>query len=507
MIDIDKLVKCITATRKDFSQLFLRAQYNLDIPVDERIEFEAIVVQSADDRQAFREALEWSKAKGKLFDEMVHQLVKGGYDGGAFLVQLAKEKKLKKGKNGRFAPLQALSNPSRGWSSPYEKSLGIKDAYNWTGKVLVNGVPKGSGILIGPKRFLTAWHVIQDLFDPVPGSQPVEYRPKANRPTLHVVFDDYDRVDQRRRIPPNPITIEADEDWIEVFSSTHPNQTHEQIPEPSTDMDNYWDYAVIRLSKAPDNERKWVTLEKRAVVPDAKANISVFQYPTGLRLLMDEDQITHPDPPDAAVPGIRFLHKVNTSGGSSGGPCFDREFYLIGLHQGVWLKKGKNQVNRGIPIRNIIEHMEKDAKKATMGTVQLGDRPEDHYIWCTDNRSYDPVIGVDDLQEQILNNIRSEKGYILFLQGNDRSGKTYCVDAVTALLNNTDHLKIVLPAELISKMDTLALARHICSEAGAQLPNFVLLKDYNTTTSAWLKDEVVPKVIASLDTRRRKRMV
>jgi hypothetical protein len=117
------------------------------------------------------------------------------------------------------------------------------------------------------------------------------------------------------------------------------------------------------------------------------------------------------------------------------------------------------------------------------------------------------VIGIDDFQFLILKNLQIGKGSILSIQGEKKSGKTYCISALFSLLCNGEHLKLWLPGDVISKMDCITLAKYICSAAGSELKQITSLDEYNSTTAAWLRDEVVPKVLTHLQEKRGNRQV
>jgi ABC-type dipeptide/oligopeptide/nickel transport system ATPase component len=160
--------------------------------------------------------------------------------------------------------------------------------------------------------------------------------------------------------------------------------------------------------------------------------------------------------------------------------------------------------------------MDSQKKASEAAGKPMGPDPDDSLIWYTDQKSYDPIIGLDDFQLLIQNIVDTFKqkevnpgstGYIWSVQGEPGSGKSYCIDALLSMLNNTDHMKIKLPGENIAKMDCLKLARFICSEAGTELKGLESFKKYNTTLAAWLRDEVIQKVFRTLEEKRGKRMV
>ena len=207
----------------------------------------------------------------------------------------------------------------------------------------------------------------------------------------------------------------------------------------------------------------------------------------------------------AAIPRLRFLHGANTVKGSSGGPCFDTAFMLFGFHQGEWANAGDNShpKNRGIPLARVMEHI-----KAEIQNLPTPD-PSETPIWrlgATDKLA--PVIGCDTFQTLVWRSAIAGKPKVLIVLG-DRagSGKTFRLAVLSAMLPDAGHLKVLLTADQISKMPAAHLAEVICQTAGAAPPAIVPVTDYNSTTTTWLKDEVVRKTIAALDAVRNGRLV
>jgi len=76
-----------------------------------------------------------------------------------------------------------------------------------------------------------------------------------------------------------------------------------------------------------------------------------------------------------------------------------------------------------------------------------------------------------------------------------------------ALLSDDGHLKIVLDARTISKLDAAKVAETICHEAGATLPALVPPAEENGTRATWSRDAVLPALMRALEAVRRSRLV
>jgi energy-coupling factor transporter ATP-binding protein EcfA2 len=510
MLTVDEVVNALAISRQQFAIVFLQAQYDKgDIPGEERMGFDAIGLHP-DPKQSFKNALEYASKKG-FFTLFVKLLINRGYDNGTLL-------KLLHDKNPNNSELQAIMNATAGFSNPAIAAANIPKAMRWTGKVQIDGQFQGSGVLIGPKRFLTAWHVVQSMFQLVNAGGQFRYEPKAAPPMLEVVFDDFNNIVDDQLKPGEKITVAAESDWHETHSVCHEEELNGNVNEPYAKLDGFWDYAIIRLQDIPGNDRRFTPLKKYAVVPPGNAKITVFQHPAAAPLLYDTDKILDlvelAPPGDPDIPRLRFLHAANAAPGSSGGPVFDKEFSLVGLHQGTWTIQNK-KINIGIPILNIIQHLESQKKGISSAEVL-----EQYFICSIETDDYAPVIGCDDFQRLVMEmevtqkpagqenlSLRKDAPRLLLISGTKGCGKTYLTTVMNALLDNAEHLKIELKGEAIAKEDALSLAKRICSIAGSELKDVIPVGDYHSTPAAWVKDELCKKMMDCLEATHKDRAV
>lgn len=507
MLTVDEVVNALAISRQQFAIVFLQAQY--DIPVDDRVGFDALGL-SSDDKQSFKKALDYASAKG-FFTGFLKLLINRGFDNGDLM-------KLLHQKDPTNATLQAIMNAAAGFGVPGLVETNFPKAMRWTGKVLIDGQFQGSGVLIGPKRFLTAWHVVRTMFDLKNANGQFHYEPKAAPPVLEVVFDDFTSFVDDKLKPPQPLTVPVDPQWHETHSVCHADELNGNVGQPYAKLDGFWDYAIIRLQDIPGNDRRFTPLKKYAVVPTTNAKITVFQHPAAAPLLYDTDKILDlvqlAPPGDPDIPRVRFLHAVNAAPGSSGGPCFDKEFSLVGLHQGTWTIQNQ-QINVGIPIINIIEHLESQKKGITSAEII-----EQYFICSIEADDFAPVIGVDDFQKLVMEmevtqkseaqkelSIRPDAPRLVIISGEEGEGKTFLTSVLNEILDSAEHLKIELKGEAIAKDDAEKIAKKICSIAGRELTGVKPLADYNSTPAAWVKDELCQKMMNSLETAHKDRIV
>jgi hypothetical protein len=494
---MEEIARALRASRAEFDTMFLQAQAEVGDPFTERKHFEAVVDPSLSDVAAFEAALRFAQAKGWL-ETLVNIIIDAGLEDGS-LTRILTEDRASQGD----AALQAMTNLARGFEQPDIVYRGIGDGIRWTGKIIVDGVARGTGVLIGPNLVLTAWHVVKDLFSPDAAGEPHPIPASSTR--LQVEFDDFLAMIGRTLRPVTPLRVDAHQNWCISFSPCHNDELAGRLPANLAQLSGLWDYAVIRLTKAPGLMRRWASLDARSVVPRKDDSIILFQHAGGQPLKFDQHFIGDLDPPaPSAVPTFRFLHYANATGGSSGGPCFDKTFMLFGLHQGQWMNGSTNDriINRGIPAVRIIEHI-----KAKIQELP-GLEPSENPIWSLgEAKKYAPVIGTDDFQKVIWRSTIAGAPKLIVITGPKGSGKTFRVELLSAMLADGGHLKISLNADSVSKLGAEKLAELICTKAGAVPPVIVPLTEVNSTPSVWLKDELLAKAMSALDAARNRRLV
>jgi len=475
--------------------MFLEAQAMANV---DRVRFEAVVDPSMSDDAAFELAHRFAQARGWL-ENLVNIIIDEGLEDGSLTRELAEDRA-----NSGDAELQAMTNLASGFEQPDVIYRGIGNGMRWTGKILINGKAEGTGILIGPNLLITAWHVVRGLFTPTANG---DWHPDPTGYTeLQIEFDDFLAKIGRTLRPSATLRVGAHQNWCVCFSACHKDEIDGKLPDNLAQLDGFWDYTIIRLEKAPGLMRRWASLDARSIVPRVDESIILFQHPAGQPLKMDRNFIAAMDPPaPSVIPKFRFLHRANSLGGSSGGPCFDKSFMLFGFHQGVWRTAPQNggvTTNRGVPAVRILKHITDSIKELPALD------PSENPIWSLGvKNAYAPVIGTEDFQKIIWRSAVAGKPKLLVITGADDVGKTFRVNLLSIMLSEGGHLKITLNAKSISNLDARTLAERICVEAGADVPDFTPASDINSTSSVWLKDEVLVKIMSALDAARKGRLV
>ena len=494
MLPIDQLVKALQLSRDEFATLFLQAQ----VGGSTRMNFEA-VAQTAVGEAAFRAGLTYA-LEHHFLEPLIQGIIEDQREDGTIAAAI-----LTKNAQGS-AELQAMVDVVNGFGLPKAMAYRLLNGLKWTCKVYVDGHERGTGILVGPNLVLTAWHVIAELYSlnqQAPGERTPDQQ-AAGR--LQVEFDNYDGYRNGTLLlrPAKSLMVNAHNNWSVCFKTCHEQELLETIPTVLTELKDCWDYAIIRLARPVGAERRWANLDPNAVVPRNGQRVMVFQHPEGKSLKFHEGPIAAPvvdNPANPTVfPAMRFLHQANTLRGSSGGPCFDQDFVLFGLHQGEWSTVPK--LNRGVPIAGIEAHI-----KQVIGTLP-GPDPADSSIWSLGESERNmPVLGCDDFQSTIWQSVLSGQYRLFVVNGMPGSGKTFRTRVLTAMLPASGHLIIRLNQESVSKKSAVELVDTIAHQASQAAPVLVSQAEMNTTAAAWLRAEVLPKLLQVLEQARQGRLV
>ena len=165
----------------------------------------------------------------------------------------------------------------------------------------------GTGFLVGPVSVMTNHHVLEPLIDG--GLDPAA-----------VAFQfDYKTVGGT--VLSRGTEVRLADDW----------RIHHS---PKTELD----YAVVKIERPMGDEpvgehpvdgtdtRGWVDPDDEVTVEEG-APLMILQHPAArpLKLALEMNGVI-------SVTDERIRHRVNTEGGSSGSPCFDTDWTLVGLH-------------------------------------------------------------------------------------------------------------------------------------------------------------------------------
>lgn len=203
--------------------------------------------------------------------------------------------------------------------------------------------PVGTGFLVADDVVLTNYHVVEGQ-DVSMMSARFDHKVLADGTTInsgHVCKVAGPVIDQSPYSP---------------FDLTYPRQGLPTTAE--------LDYALLRLDSKPGGDivagkRRGVIKPPVGAVP-TEGLIFIVQHPLGRPLQIAFDAILNVN-----KNLTRISYKVDTEGGSSGSPVFDRNWGLIALHHGGDPRMHQQaEFNEGIPIDTIRKNLKPDVKAA-----------------------------------------------------------------------------------------------------------------------------------------------
>lgn len=220
------------------------------------------------------------------------------------------------------------------------------------------GTIYGTGFLIGPDLVMTNHHVMKTIIEKPDDSGNVRFR-----------FD-YKVMEDGDTINSGTVYRLAANDWL-INASEHSAidevaDTNGAVPEV-----NQLDYAIVRLNGKPGDlpvgvdakpsapARKWIKLSKDPYDFDPDTALYIVQHPQGepLKMCIDTEAVINVN-----SNRTRVRYRTNTEGGSSGSPCFNKDWELVALHHAGdpnFDKLHKPEYNQGVPTDMIYALLEK----------------------------------------------------------------------------------------------------------------------------------------------------
>lgn len=260
---------------------------------------------------------------------------------------------------------KVVSAPSAGAVDPQleqivRKDLAFQDVRDWTAGLLraqnsvcrvdLDGAPSGTGFLVGRDLVLTNHHVVARAIEANDGTR------------VSVRFDLHTTAALAK--PPRALGA----DWLVAASPHSPLDTTPRTARAGAEPDaTTLDFALLRLAGPIGDEEvdgKLRGFLQSDVRPDAytpDAPIVILQHPQGgtQKLAVDTKGIV-----EVNTARTRFRYRTNTEPGSSGSPCFDLGWRLVGLHHSGEPGYQQGGFNEGIPIETLFANLPATARAA-----------------------------------------------------------------------------------------------------------------------------------------------
>ncbi|AIN58291.1 trypsin-like serine peptidase [Pseudomonas soli] len=335
--------------------------------------------------------------------------------------------------------------------------------------ITCNDGPKGTGVLVGPDLVLTSMHVFEPLYTLNPPQVASSYR---------VHFDYYHghpgQLDERHAVGPRCVRLNAS-DWLLAHAPAIREDGRIQAPtaEQIEELQVKLDFALIRLAEPVGSEpisrwggarRGWVDLlNNTGALAAADSRVVIPQHPNGQPQSIDFGRISGLCPSQT-----RLQYTTSTAPGSSGAPCFNRDFRLIGIHNAEYNPQllPVTQGNQAIRLDAIYSRIQAQVAASVPAMVPARVR-----LWnlCRFEGEHRPVIGRDVLLDWIEQAKSKASGNMRLFASeipSTRAGRTFSLEILEYSLRN-EHDKVyiafgaghnLLPDRLEDLLDVLAAA-------------------------------------------------
>jgi hypothetical protein len=266
----------------------------------------------------------------------------------------------------------------------------------------------GTGFLVGPDAVLTAYHTLS--------AHIAAANAKLESPgRCCAVFDYYsgDPLTSFDKIPASCRVVEFHKDWLISANEDMPQDGLFRAPNSQQLqlLPTRLDFALIKLAdpigkqtrqRAGGARRSWIRVCPPAVNLRQDDRIIIPQHPNGYHLRIDFGRFSQTDS-DLDTSKTRMRYDTETDTGTSGAPCFDHRFMLVGMHNASFrpdmVDVRKNQAIRIANIHTVIAALVAGWNSDAGASVQL---------WNTSTTEQPRVILGRSMLLDWLTNARNE---------------------------------------------------------------------------------------------------
>jgi Trypsin-like peptidase domain len=242
----------------------------------------------------------------------------------------------------------------------------------------------GTGFLVGPDLVLTCRHVLKNLS---PAADPYA---DGNRVEIYFDFLHGEPVDRLSPNLPGAKLVTLDHAWhVASYPDAVPDGlTGELSAEEIARIKSSLDFVLLRLetsvglqsiNTAGGPRRGWVQMPPDDVPQNLQIDdwIIIPQHPDGYSLRVDFGRFNEHDQTHT-----RIRYRVNTANGTSGAPCFNQKFKLVGIHNAYVGPREQPIENQAIrfdhiaaAVRQIVQQAANVAPYTLRWSVSRSDEP------------------------------------------------------------------------------------------------------------------------------------
>lgn len=286
----------------------------------------------------------------------------------------------------------------------------------------------GTGFLIAPDLVLTNYHVVELLLTG-----------DVNPPDVSVVFDHYLEADGITANAGVPYSLQPAKPWLGYSEYSQKDLVYS--PNPLKVSDDKLDYAILQLSSPagvepifgkPGVPRGWIEIETNPALPQEDDVLFIIQHPANetLTFAHEQESIIGHNPNRT-----RTRHRTATQDGSSGAPCFDGRYKLVGLHNGADPNMQRPaEYNQMVPLRAIRAHLVSEghwaqveqrianAPAVPVRVAETDEGPDPHQVYLLPGDH--PFLDRVEMRT-IAQHLNNSGDRVVTVNGGKDTGKTY----------------------------------------------------------------------------------
>jgi len=371
--------------------------------------------------------------------------------------------------------------------------------------VEIDGLAQGTGVLIGPDQVLTAYHVVDSLLEKgvatqTGGTPGVCTVSQGSAAKLKCRFDFAIRMapDGSKEVV-NGTYLPVAQDWLGPHSPPHVEERSGREP-PEVKSSHTLDYALITLDSpagaaknANGLTRGWSTLAAPVKPLQRFTWLCIIQHPYGAPVKAAKGYVT------AIGQNSRLRYYVSASLGSSGAPCWNKEFKLVAMHNMGGLASDVGKENQGVPVALIIDHIKANfsayqipaaykcvapaARRAAAGAPAANAIvvPQGKPIWSV-STDY-PVLDRVYFQSTIQQMCGPDGEQILRVNGTRYSGRSFSEKIAKRFLKQEGHTVHSVSAIAIAGLTPEQFINDLCLSVGLNTVNMRKGAEFSTRAS------------------------
>lgn len=298
-------------------------------------------------------------------------------------------------------------------------------------------IVRGTGFLVGPDLILTCKHVLKSF----PQNEDVT----ANGNRIEVVFDFHygEPVEQVEQNVPLTRKVGLHKNWhVASSSDVNPDGLLGVLdPDVAQRVSHSLDFALVRLDQkvglqpvetAGGRRRLWVRFPPDTVPQGLQPDdwIIIPQHPNGLPQRIDLGRFRECDQTKT-----RIRYSTNTAHGTSGAPCFNHRYELVGIHNAYVGPPAKPLANQAIRLDHIAAVV-----RAYLTDGENLSRYAKRWSTSRPNEAPRAILGRDKLLDwlEASPEARTLAGRVYVAQTSDEgAGCTFSIDVLHAEIRDT----------------------------------------------------------------------